>query len=124
MIVPVFVEEWQLACCGEPFAVGDRVAWEAEPSAAPPGFESVAGVLPDGMHGLFFEDHHDVTTSRRPVAGTVRRIRVVCQSSVWSEQHRGNVPSGDPIKLRAIERSHPVPFGDDVRGLLVDVELA
>ena len=25
--VPVWVDEWQYACCGDPFTVGDRVTW-------------------------------------------------------------------------------------------------
>jgi hypothetical protein len=29
-IVPVLVQEWQQSCCGEPFAVGDSVAWTLE----------------------------------------------------------------------------------------------
>ncbi|PZF84497.1 DUF6578 domain-containing protein [Jiangella anatolica] len=27
MTLPVLVEEWQFACCGDPFAVGDLVHW-------------------------------------------------------------------------------------------------
>lgn len=27
VVVPVSISEWQFACCGEPFAVGDEVAW-------------------------------------------------------------------------------------------------
>jgi hypothetical protein len=25
---PIFIEEWQFACCGTPFAVGETVAWQ------------------------------------------------------------------------------------------------
>jgi len=40
MIVPVYVDGWQLECCGKPFAVGDSVAWSLE-------LRIDTGVLPD-----------------------------------------------------------------------------
>jgi hypothetical protein len=44
--VPVFVEDWQIECCGEPPAVGDRVEWSLlflpdGPERPPSGEESV-----------------------------------------------------------------------------------
>ncbi|KXK60326.1 hypothetical protein AWW66_19610 [Micromonospora rosaria] len=27
MAIKVWVDDWQMRCCGEPFAVGDRVSW-------------------------------------------------------------------------------------------------
>jgi hypothetical protein len=36
---PIFVEGWQHECCGEPFAVGDRVRWDLALVAGTPGLE-------------------------------------------------------------------------------------
>lgn len=52
--VPVWVDEWQYACCGDPFTVGDRVTWTLGPAdqafLAPllgPHLPGWAGTLPD-----------------------------------------------------------------------------
>lgn len=39
---PVLVEDWQLDCCGEPFAVGERVRWTLALVPAPRGLERFA----------------------------------------------------------------------------------
>lgn len=39
-IWPVYVEAWQLHCCGLPFAIGDPVAWHLRLSDDMPGFEA------------------------------------------------------------------------------------
>ncbi|MFA9272992.1 MAG: DUF6578 domain-containing protein [Baekduiaceae bacterium] len=38
---PVYVEDWQLGCCGTPFGVGDRVAWYLALRSDLSGFEAV-----------------------------------------------------------------------------------
>ncbi len=60
MRIEVAIEEWQQACCGEPFAVGDRVTWTV--SAADPA-ERATGALP-----RYNEDHHGQIPEEVPSA--------------------------------------------------------
>ena len=46
----VYYESWQIQCCGNPFAVGEKVRW----SVRLPKEES----LRNGMKVDFFEEHH------------------------------------------------------------------
>jgi Family of unknown function (DUF6578) len=53
----VYVDDWQLECCGDPFAVGDEVAWTlvlSDRHSLPPEFETdfdgaVVGTVSDGV---------------------------------------------------------------------------
>lgn len=73
----LFYSEWQLACCGDAFSVGDHVSWTAHPADA----SSASFFGPEESHGVdWYEEHHqekrDVVT---PVEGTVAGIRAVWQ---------------------------------------------
>ena len=66
MEIEVVIEEWEQACCGEPFHIGEQVSW---PLIALP---LVADALPQ-----FERDHHDLTPDdvpHWPVTGTVAAI--------------------------------------------------
>ncbi|WP_243591186.1 DUF6578 domain-containing protein [Rathayibacter caricis] len=63
-LVDVELEGWAMTCCGEPFAVGDRVTWTLialEPRSP-------------GVRPRFLEEHHEPTRPARPVAGVVRGL--------------------------------------------------
>ncbi|MFF5470365.1 DUF6578 domain-containing protein [Streptomyces achromogenes] len=66
----VFYEDWQMECCGRPFAVGDEVAWPLV--AAEPGERR------ERYYGAeaWVENHGDRT---RPATGRVRAIELVRQ---------------------------------------------
>ncbi|WP_030614062.1 DUF6578 domain-containing protein [Streptomyces achromogenes] len=66
----VFYEDWQMECCGRPFAVGDEVAWPLV--AAEPGERG------ERYYGAeaWVENHGDRT---RPTSGRVRAIELVRQ---------------------------------------------
>ncbi|TAJ49395.1 MAG: hypothetical protein EPO52_03725 [Herbiconiux sp.] len=57
MRIEVAVEQWQQACCGDPFAVGDRVAWtvsagdpdERDPDALPRYSEDYHALIPEDV---------------------------------------------------------------------------
>ena len=53
----VWVSSWQMECCGDPFAVGDRVEWTAEETDD----EWFAAALGPEMAGRIThsEEHHD-----------------------------------------------------------------
>ena len=76
----IWVEAWQLQCCGEPFEVGQPVSWtvasvvDREYLTNVIGAEAAAAVSD-------YEDHHDVAEGDvRPLSGTVRDIAAIsCQ---------------------------------------------
>lgn len=63
-LVDVELEGWAMTCCGEPFAVGDRVTWT---------LIALEPRIP-GRRPRFLEEHHEPTRSARPVAGVVRGL--------------------------------------------------
>jgi hypothetical protein len=73
----IWVEAWQLQCCGDPFEVGELVSWtvaeavDREYLATVIGEEAAATVSD-------YEDHHDVAGDDvRPLSGTVKEISAV-----------------------------------------------
>ncbi|ROO86953.1 hypothetical protein EDD29_4539 [Actinocorallia herbida] len=67
MEVDVWMDDWQMECCGEPFQVGDRVTW----TLAMGRYEVYPGLDADA-----YEDHHEVAATSE-VTGTVRAIDAV-----------------------------------------------
>ncbi len=76
MAAIVWMDEWQQACCGEPFAVGSVVTWTLEP----PDADRLAAVLgpAEARTVTHREERHDERTAQTPhVTGSVRSIRAV-----------------------------------------------
>lgn len=74
----VVYNEWQMACCGEPFSVGDSVAWTI--TADPEGGEYFARLSDPRMSAtqVFREDHHGDLADDWPITrGVVRRIQTL-----------------------------------------------
>lgn len=127
MKVVVWVDEWQMKCCGDPFTVGSTVHW----SAVPANMEDYASVL--GAAGApnidFHEEHHSDVDGAQTVNGRVLSIRAVF--------HRFTpIPDSNPRHLFPVEGSAqftPVTratgwedavSGLDFAGYLVEVESA
>ncbi|MEU0003652.1 DUF6578 domain-containing protein [Streptomyces sp. NPDC006314] len=84
----VFYEDWQMECCGTPFAVGDRVAWK---------LVSVDTHTPQGEYygaGSWVENHGGPD---HETVGRVRSIDLV---------HQEYLAHHDP---RAVEHPEPEP---------------
>lgn len=71
MAIKVWVDDWQMQCCGEPFAIGDEVSW----TLRDPDTEWLELVLGNDLAGSIdqAEEHHggvgeDVTHTRGIVA--------------------------------------------------------
>lgn len=74
--VLVVYDEWQMACCGEGFAVGDSVAWTV--TAAPS--EYFAGLSDPRLRAsqVFREDHHGDLADDWPITrGVVSRVQAM-----------------------------------------------
>ena len=70
----VWVDAWQMQCCGEPFGVGSRVSWAL--AERDPGW--VTAVLGAGVIVDAAEDHHGgVPDGTPPTAGTVTAVSAV-----------------------------------------------
>lgn len=71
----VIYEEWQLTCCGTPFAIGDKVEWLVL------DYGKVSGVTPPdvasriGKVDYFYEAHSSDWESLCVLTGVVRSIR-------------------------------------------------
>jgi hypothetical protein len=71
----VWVSEWQLRCCGDPFEVGAWVRWHV----VPPDVEWLTEVLGAEVAATVVgvEEHHDRLTEATELKGRVRSIRAV-----------------------------------------------
>lgn len=81
----VYVEAWQLQCCGEPFKVGDTVEWNCSDSV---DREFLAMILGDAGADkvTHVEDHHDVAGPLSPLTGRVTGIASVsCSTEVQGD---------------------------------------
>lgn len=77
MITRVFYESWQLECCGDGFAVGDRVTWTA--IAAPSQLAVDLGQV-EAADVAWCEEHHPSKKQRvSTIDGTVSAIRAIWQ---------------------------------------------
>lgn len=113
--LPVFVAGWEMQCCGKPFSIGTEVRWrlellyEDEISApieallSPDSVVTAAATAtiadPDaaeGLRGVLMPTWHGTGGDRPtpPVAGTVRRIRLVRQFTVEEDHHVTVVRAG------------------------------
>jgi hypothetical protein len=72
----VWLEFWQVQCCGEPFRLGDRVAWTVRATDTD-WLEVMLGThVQPGVDAV--EDHHGgVPEGTAPTRGTVTRIAAV-----------------------------------------------
>ena len=76
MGMTVWVDYWQMQCCGEPFSVGARVAWTLGP-AGPEWLETVLGAHGQQTADASEEHHGGVPEDTVPTLGTVTRITAV-----------------------------------------------
>lgn len=73
----VWVDDWQMQCCGTPFAIGGEVAWTLHEDVDRQWLDSILG--PDLAGTVTHaEEHHDRQPEGSPVVrARVRRIRAV-----------------------------------------------
>ncbi|MFD8885192.1 DUF6578 domain-containing protein [Streptomyces erythrochromogenes] len=104
MTLTVWVDDWQMQCCGEDFAPGDVVSWQLL-EADPEEYADVVGG--DLAAGIDFHEEHHGEGEGAPTALEVLTI---------NEVHcRFEVPAGSAERVQ-----HPVPGS----AVLVPVEEA
>ena len=100
----VWMDDWQMQCCGEPFAVGSTVTWTVRTDIDRDWYTRVlgaelAGTITDA------EDHHggdDELPEPTELRGTVRTI-----TAVWCDWHNegGDTLVAVPGSARLVERT-------------------
>ena len=76
MIMTVWVDSWQMQCCGDPFRRGSRVAWTLR-DVDPDWFAAMLGPFVRRNVAAAEEHHGGVREDTRPTTGTVARIAAV-----------------------------------------------
>ena len=72
METTIWVDAWQMQCCGEPFSVGSRVTWTLA------GADSITSVLGDSVTVHAAEEHHGgVPDGTQPTEAKVTAISAV-----------------------------------------------
>ncbi|MGO4597417.1 DUF6578 domain-containing protein [Terrabacter sp. 2RAF25] len=119
----VWVDAWQLECCGEPFSTGDRVAWTMRPADRPNYVELLGPDLAAAL--THHEEHHGaVPEDAPPVHATVRGITAVLGHH--------DATSGKPVTTRLAERhrvagegggdGQDVAWDERVHGYVVELD--
>ncbi|MGO4603919.1 DUF6578 domain-containing protein [Terrabacter sp. 2YAF2] len=115
----VWVDAWQMQCCGEPFAAGDRVGWTLRDLPRGCLFDDVVGseVAARITHA---EEHHGAVPEDAPVVhGTVRAI--VAAHARYVRESRW-VP-GELRTVRSADGTDEVS-GLSFNGYVVDLDVA
>lgn len=119
MTATVWVDGWQQACCGEPFAVGTRVQWQVqEPDL---GFAGRLFATPPTIDHA--EAHHG-PEGLPVVSGRVRRIRTVDVRYERGERENTLHPVAGSARTAGVEASDgPEHRRQGFVGYLVDLDL-
>lgn len=101
----VFVTPWEFDCCGEPFAVGDEVAWNVAPVAEREQFSDALGAELASEVDVF-ETHHELDRpGENLVTGTVVQIRAaIVEMASAPENPAFFRPVPGTLELRELDR--------------------
>lgn len=121
----VWMDGWQQECCGEPFAVGQRVSWDVH-RADREWLGTVLGAASaDAIE--WAEDHHGpVTDDERSLTGIVVSLRVVRRryEPVAGRGSRDFAPvpgSATLTSIRSTDRRGREPDGQRFVGYVVEL---
>lgn len=125
--VPVLVEEWQFACCGDPFAIGDLVRWRLSFSADDDHVPDAARVTVDAVVGESIESDQrragSLITVQRGAAAGVTAFgaahppgTVVQLAGAFAEDHHDLVPAVVPPTSGRITRVREARVAYEARG--------
>jgi hypothetical protein len=124
--LPVFVADWEMHCCGEPFSVGTEVLWRLDflyedemsvppeallPPGSPVTMAASASIadpsVTDGLSGVLSATWHlSADRPKAPVPGTVRRIRLVRQPTAQEDSGRTAVRAGARLTELSASRDY------------------
>lgn len=125
--ITVWVADWQMQCCGDPFRRGERIAWTVLVGSDSQASEWLTEVLGDRTVTVdAIEEHHQEDDSAvEPVIGTVASIRAVsCRLEPVSEGSRTYVHVPDSGVINDIEMADgwtEPQSGTELMGYLVEL---
>ena len=98
-MLTVWVDSWQMRCCGTPFAVGREVAWTLSKPADREFAAAVLGpVLADRL--THHEEHHGGLPEDAPVTrGIVRSIKAASCTYAAAQGSKTMYPVADSLLL-------------------------
>jgi uncharacterized protein DUF6578 len=122
--VTVWVDDWQMQCCGDPFDVGSKVWW----NVVEPDVEWLSAVLGPELasHVTYREEHHG--RESRIATGLVRRIHAVHYRTAplpdGPPNHHYPVSGSARLRVVAAADGWDEPFeGAAFGGYLVDLDV-
>lgn len=126
MPLTVWVDDWQLQCCGDPFAIGDEVAW----SLTTPHLEWLTSVLgPQRAAAITHaEEHHGRSEDAVPTRGRVLDIATACCGYTKVRDARGSIElqhrpdTGELHPVIRADGSDTAPEGLLFLGYIVELE--
>jgi hypothetical protein len=123
----VWMDGWQMECCGDPFAIGSIVRWTV---FTPPDFEWLSAVLGDeGAHRIDgAEEHHGGEQGEMcSIEGAVRSIEAVfCRYGPRGESDGAWYPvdrSGVLVPLSSASRTEHGVEGLEFVGYVVTLDV-
>jgi hypothetical protein len=121
--VAVWVDRWQMACCGTPFSIGDPIDWTVSSNVDRSFLGRVTS--PEVARSIeYCEEHHDDDEPVLGLTGVVRSIRLAfCRYEL--EDGGGSAPAAGSGQLRDVVSTteQPPKTGDENRpGWIVEVE--
>jgi hypothetical protein len=122
----VWIADWQMQCCGDPFRRGERIAWTVLKGSDSHLPEWLAEVLGDRAVTVdAIEEHHQGDSEVEPVIGTIVSIRAVsCRLAPVTEGSRTyvHVPgSGETTDIEMADGWTEPPSGTELMGYLVEL---
>lgn len=119
----IWVDAWQMACCGTPFSVGDSIDWTVSSEVDRSFLGRVTS--PEMAERVdYSEEHHDDDEMLIGLTGVVRAIRLAsCPYKL--DEGGGSSPAAGSGQLRDVASTseRPPSAGDEDRpGWIIDVE--
>ena len=123
----VWVDAWQMQCCGEPFAIGDRVTWALNHEPDLDWLQAAVG--PEVADRIqFAEDHHGALPDDHPVSrGSV--VGIHAAYSLYAPVAGGGrtfhpVPGSAVLQETALaDGNEDTESDEDFNGYVVELDL-
>jgi hypothetical protein len=94
----VWAREWEFACCGGPFSVGDTVRWRISPAVSDRLAAFLGEEQASSLAGV--EDHHNMLPDLASITGRIVEIVAVPDDrarAVQVHSSRDRPPRGGPL---------------------------
>ncbi|WP_407342171.1 DUF6578 domain-containing protein [Pengzhenrongella phosphoraccumulans] len=123
----IWVDGWQMQCCGQPFAVGTHVEWRLNDAPDVDWLETALDPV-IARRISYSEEHHDDPPGDHPLRqGTVVAIQgAFCRYAPTSLDERTLYPVAGSAVLREVSRADGDvrdESGERFNGYVVEVEL-